>query len=100
VWVPENFRSVAELDRFLLPRAVVRGYPIEWKVPDAAIRSPDDFIVIQQPMDAPAPEGAIGSRIDLTSRHTAQQLLDMAAGNVKKHLFCREWVVPAASIHE
>ena len=100
VWVPENFRSVAELDRFLLPRAVVRGYPIEWKMPDPAIRSPDDFIVIQQPMDAPAPEGAIGSRIDLTSRHTTQQLLDMAAGNVKKHLFCREWVVPAASIHE
>ena len=98
VWAPEKFRSVAETHRFLLPHAVVRGYPAGGKVPDAAIRGPDDFMVIQQPLDAPAPAGAIGSRINITSRHKAWQIWEMATGSVKKHLFSREWVVPAGSL--
>ncbi|MFO7599512.1 MAG: glycosyl transferase family 39 [Candidatus Desulfacyla sp.] len=93
VWVPENFRSVAEQYRFLLPRAVVRGYPAALKMPHAGIRGPDDFVVIRRPLDAPAPESAIGSRIHLTSRHTARQIWEMATGSVQKHLFAREWVV-------
>ena len=97
VWAPEKFRSVAETHRFLLPRAVVRGYPAGGKVPDAPIRGPNDFMVIQQPLHAPAPAGAIGSRIDITSRHKAWQIWEMATGSVQKHLFAREWVVPAGS---
>jgi len=97
VWTPENFRSVAEGHRFLLPRSEVRGYPADKKAPPASVCGPDDFIVIQQPLHAPSPAGAIGSRIDITSRHTAQQILKMATGNVTKHLFCKEWVVPAGS---
>ena len=34
VWTPEKFRSKAETHRFLLPYAVVRGYPAGGKVPD------------------------------------------------------------------
>jgi putative flippase GtrA len=98
VWAPEKFRSKAETHRFLLPHAVVRGYPAGGKVPDVPIRGPHDLMVIQQPLDAPAPEGAIGSRIDITSRHKAWQIREMATGNVKKHLFAREWVVPAGSL--
>jgi len=97
VWAPEKFRSVAETHRFLLPRAVVRGYPAGGKAPDAPIRGPNDFMVIQQPLHAPAPAGAIGSRIDITSRHKAWQIWEMATGSVQKHLFAREWVVPAGS---
>jgi len=97
VWAPEKFRSVAETHRFLLPHAVVRGYPAGGKAPDAPIRGPNDFMVIQQPLHAPAPAGAIGSRIDITSRHKAWQIWEMATGSVQKHLFAREWVVPAGS---
>ncbi len=95
VWTPEKFRSKAETHRFLLPHAVVKGYPAGGKLPDAPIRGPDDLMVIQLPLDAPAPAGAIGSRIDITSRHKAWQVWEMAAGKVKKHLFAREYVVPA-----
>ena len=98
VWAPEKFRSVAETHRFLLPHAVVRGYPTGGRVPEAPIRGPDDLMVIQQPLDEPAPAGAIGSRIDITSRHKAWQIWEMATGSVKKHLFAREWVVPAGSL--
>jgi len=55
-------------------------------------------MVVQRPLDAPAPAGAMGSRIDITSRHKAWQIWEMATGNVKKHLFAREWVVPAGSL--
>jgi hypothetical protein len=98
VWVPENFRSVAELYRFLLPHAEVHGYPADSKMPDASIPGADDFVVIQRPLDAPAPAGAVGSRIHLTSRHTARQIWEMATGSVQKHLFSREWVVTAVSL--
>ena len=97
VWVPEKFRSKAETHRFLLPHAVVRGYPAGGKVPDAPSRGPHDLMVVQQPLDAPAPAGAIGSRINITSRHKAWQIWEMATGSVQKHLFAREWVVPAGS---
>jgi len=98
VWVPENFRSVAESHRFLLPRAVVRGFPVEWKIPDAALCGPEDFVIVQRPLDAPAPIGAIGNRMDLTSRHKAWQIWEMATGKVKKHLFKKEYVVPVGSL--
>ncbi len=94
VWTPEKFRSKAETHRFLLPYAVVRGYPAGGKAPDAPIRGPHDLMVIQQQIDAPAPPGAIGSRINITSRHKAWQIWEMAAGSVKKHLFSREWIAP------
>jgi len=98
VWAPEKFRSKAETHRFLLPLAVVRGYPSGEKVPDAPVRGPDDLMVVQRPLGASAPAGAMGSRIDITSRHKAWQIWEMATGNVKKHLFAREWVVPAGSL--
>ncbi len=98
VWVPENFRSVAECHRFLLPQSEVRGYPAGLKAPDAAVLGPDDFVVILQPIDAPPPAGAVGSRIEITGRHKAWQIWEMAAGKVKKHLFAREWIVPAGSL--
>jgi hypothetical protein len=98
VWAPEKFRSKAETHRFLLPQAVVRGYPAGGNVPDAPIRGPHDLMVIQLPLDAPAPTGAMGSRINITSRHKAWQIWEMATGSVKKHLFAREYVVPAGPL--
>ena len=98
VWAPEKFRSKAETHRFLLPHAVVRGYPAGTKLPDSPTRGPNDLMVIQRPIDSPPPEGAIGSRIDITSRHKAWQIREMATGKVKKHLFAREWLVPADSV--
>ncbi len=98
VWVPEKFRSKAETHRFLLPRAMVRGYPAGSEVPDAPIRGPHDLMVVQLPLDSPAPSEAIGHRIDITSRHKAWQIWEMATGSVKKHLFAREYVVPAGPL--
>lgn len=98
VWVPENFRSVAELERFLLPGADIRGYPSAQGRPTGTAIGPDDFAVITLPLRDPPPVGALASRIDLTSRHTPEQIWDMVGGRVSEHLFCRRWVVPVSSL--
>jgi putative flippase GtrA len=94
VWVPENFRSTAELERFLLPGAVVQGFP-QGAEPPADRVGPNDLMVVELPLEAPEPRGAIGSRIELTSRHTPEQLWAMALGHVQEHLFRRAWLVSA-----
>lgn len=94
VWVPENFRSVAELHRFLLPDSTVLGYSSTLATPPIEQVAVGDYRVLVLPLSAAQPSGAIGMRIEMTSRHTAQQIWQMATGHVQEHLFCREWIVP------
>ena len=98
VWVPEDFRSVAENDRFLLPGAQVRGFPAGSGAKKPAEAGIGDFVVVTLPLGASEPVGAVCSRIDLTGRHTPEQLRAMLSGEVARHLFCRRWVVPAANL--
>ncbi|NDC54438.1 MAG: glycosyl transferase family 39 [Planctomycetia bacterium] len=91
VHVPQNFRGGAERNSFLLPGALIRGYPEQQPGPGAL--GVDDLVVVVTPFGAPAPPGAIASRIELTSRHTPRQLLDMAAGRLAENIFCSEWLV-------
>lgn len=98
VWVPETWRASAEMHRFLLPGAEIHGYPAGEGLPAEARATPGSLAVVVQSMDAPLPQGAIASRIELAGRHTAQQILEMATGQVQKHLFRREWLVPVESL--
>ncbi len=95
VWAPENFRAGEEIYRFVLPGAVIRGYPLSAGGPAPEKLSGDDLVVVVRELDASAPPGAIGSRIDLKGRHTFEQVLAMLRGNVRENLFSREWLVPA-----
>lgn len=94
VWAPENFRAGEELYRFVLPGATVRGYPLSAGGPASEEGGSDDLAVVVRDLSAPAPPGAIGSRIDLKGRHTSEQVLAMLRGDVCKNLFSREWLVP------
>ena len=94
VWAPENFRSVAEQERFLLPGAEVVGFPMDGPTPEAA--STGDLLILTRTISAAAPPGAVSSRVDITSRHTARQIWEMATGRVEEHLFCRHWLVPVS----
>jgi len=95
VHVPQNFRAAAERNTFLLPGAVIRGYADEEQERGPATVAPGELVVVVRPFRAPAPEGAIAGRIEITSRHTSRQLLDMATGRLAENLFCREWLVRA-----
>lgn len=93
VHVPQNFRASAERMSFVLPGAIIRGYPDEQDGPTDV--GPDDLVVVVRPFAAAAPPEALGSRVELTSRHTPRQLAAMASGRFAEILVCREWLLPA-----
>jgi len=93
VHVPENFRAAAERMGFLLPGAVIRGYPAEREEHGPMDVGPDELVVVVLPFAAPEPPGAIGGRIELSGRHTPRQLWEMATGRLAETLFRREWLV-------
>jgi hypothetical protein len=93
VHVPQNFRAAAERNTFLLPGAVIRGYAEQDQEHGPTNVAADDLVVVVRPFRAPAPKNVIASRIELTSRHTPRQLLDMATGRLAENLFCREWLL-------
>jgi 4-amino-4-deoxy-L-arabinose transferase-like glycosyltransferase len=98
VWVPHNFNGGFEQHRFVLPGAEVRGYRTETGLPPASDRGPDDLAIEWTSLDAAPPAGSIGSRIDMSSRHSGRQLREMATGKVREHLFRREWLVAAPGV--
>jgi hypothetical protein len=93
VWAPQNFRAAAEIHSFLLPGSIIRGYPATADGPDPALVGEGDLVVLVRPLGRAAPPGAIGSRLDLATRHTVGQLREMLAGRVAEHLFVRAWLV-------
>jgi hypothetical protein len=96
VWVPENFRSVAEIHRMLLPKSEVLGFPVADRVPAADRVRAGDWISVVGAIDAPEPAGAVASRIQMASRHTGEQILQMFTGKAREQLFHREWIIPLA----
>ena len=96
VWVPENFRSVAEIHRMLLPKSEVLGFPLADRVPAADRVRAGDWISVVGAIDAPEPAGAVASRIQMASRHTGEQILQMFTGKAREQLFHREWIIPLA----
>ena len=95
VWVPCDFRAVDEGYRFLLPGADIHGYledrsaTIDW----LASRYP--LFAIRLPFAATGTTGfqLIGQRLELRSRLSSRELLDMLRGKVFDQLFVREMLV-------
>jgi 4-amino-4-deoxy-L-arabinose transferase-like glycosyltransferase len=95
VWVPCNFRAVDEGYRFLLPGADVHGYRDVGGVTLDSLDSRYAMFAIRLPFPAKETTGlrVIGERLELRSRHTGRELLDMLKGNVFNQLFVRELLV-------
>jgi 4-amino-4-deoxy-L-arabinose transferase-like glycosyltransferase len=99
VWVPTNFAAREEGHRFLLPGADVRGYPLGSNTTDAALAAEYPLFAIRVPMDAPeiAVGKVLGQRLDIVTRQTSAQLVEMLRGKVFEYLFVREVLVDATS---
>jgi 4-amino-4-deoxy-L-arabinose transferase-like glycosyltransferase len=97
VWVPINFAAREEGHRFLLPGADVRGYPLDTSLTVADLASRYPLFAIRLPMDAAdVTDGhVLGQRLDIGTRHTREQIIDMLRGNVFQHLFVKEVLVEA-----
>jgi hypothetical protein len=99
VWVPVNFVAREESHRFLLPGVDVRGYPLGANLTAADLAAHYPLFAIRVPMHAnDISDGRIiGERIDIATRQTAEQIIDMLRGNVFEHLFVKELLVEAGA---
>ena len=97
--MPVNFIAREEGHRFLLPGADVRGYPLEANLTAADLASHYPLFAIRVPMHATDVTGGrvIGQRIDIATRHTSAQIIDMLRGNVFEHLFVKELLMESTS---
>jgi 4-amino-4-deoxy-L-arabinose transferase-like glycosyltransferase len=98
VWVPINFIAREEGHRFLLPGADVRGYPLEPGLTAAELSAQYPLFAIRLPLDAPPVINGkvVGERLDIATRHTRDQIIEMLRGRVFEHLFVKEILVEAA----
>jgi len=97
VWVPVNFKAKEEGYVFLLPGARVHPYTFDPKLSAAVLSARYPLCAVRLPMNDAAPAGAriIGRRLDLGSRHTSKQIIEMLKGKVFEHLFLKELLVEA-----
>jgi hypothetical protein len=60
------------------------------------------LIAVRAPIDGTAVGGGrvLGERLDIATRQTPEQILDMLRGNVLEHLFVREVLVEPGEVHE
>jgi hypothetical protein len=95
VWVPINFAAKEEGHRFLLPGADVRGYPYEPDLTVAGLTARYPLFAIRVPIHSTHIAGGrvLGERLDIATRHTPGQIVDMLSGNVFEHLFVKEFLV-------
>lgn len=95
VWVPTNFVAREEGHRFLLPGAELRGYPLGANLSAAELAAQYPVFAIRVPMEAPevATGAVLGQRLDIATRHTSDQLVEMLRGKVFEYLFVKEVLV-------
>jgi hypothetical protein len=100
VWVPTNFVAKEEGHRFLLPGADVRGYSDDPGLTTADLAARYPLFAVSLPMNAATTvaEGRIvGQRLDIRTRHTTGEIVDMLRGRVYENLFVTEVLVETAS---
>ena len=95
VWVPTNFAAREEGHRFLLPGAEVRGYPLDSNLTAADLATRYPIFAVRVPMSAPnvGVGRVLGERLDIATRHTSAQIVEMLGGKVFEYLFVREFLI-------
>jgi hypothetical protein len=54
------------------------------------------LFAVRLPLDAPVTSGRVlGERLDIATRHTPEQIMEMLRGRVFEHLFVKEVLVEA-----
>ena len=95
VGVPVNFNAKEEGYRFFLPGADVRGYQFDPALTVDDLGPRFQIFAMRLPMSAPDPEGVniLGRRVDIGSRHSPAQIMEILRGNVFEHLFLKELLI-------
>ena len=97
VWVPCNFRAKDEGYRFLLPGADIHGYREGSNQTLTALSTRYPLFAIRLPFEDTGFAGykVIGQRLEMRSRHSSRELMEMLQGRVFELLFVKELLIEA-----
>ena len=98
VWVPSRSNGREEGYRFQLPGAHIQAYNygLHPTVTDLSAKYP--LFIVRLPLNASEsiPGNILGRRLDLSSNHTARQMIDIATGKLAEYLFVQELLIESS----
>lgn len=102
IWIPCDYRAKDEEYRLLLPGANLHGYMAKDAGSIASLSAAYPLVAVHSPLGA-APAlcdscEIVGRRMEMRARHSNEEIKEMLAGQIGKHLFVEEYLIstPAA----
>ena len=102
VWVPCDYRAKDEEYRLLLPGAKLHGYLAKDAADISGLTASYPLVAVHSPLGV-APTlcescQIVGQRMEMRARHSNEEIAEMLAGKIGKHLFVNEYLIatPAA----
>jgi 4-amino-4-deoxy-L-arabinose transferase-like glycosyltransferase len=102
VWIPCDYRAKDEEYRLLLPSAKLHGYLAKDAADINGLTARYPLVAVHSPLGvAPALCEScqiVGQRMEMRARHSSEEIAEMLAGQIGKHLFVNEYLIatPAA----
>ena len=102
VWIPCDYRAKDEEYRLLLPGAKLHGYLAKDAADINGLTAGYPMVAVHSPLGI-APTlcescQIVGQRMEMRARHSNEEIAEMLAGQIGKHLFVNEYLIatPAA----
>ncbi|BDT79265.1 ArnT family glycosyltransferase [Polynucleobacter yangtzensis] len=102
VWIPCDYRAKDEEYRLLLPGAKLHGYLAKDAADIGGLTANYPLVAVHSPLGV-APTlcescQIVGQRMEMRARHSNEEIAEMLAGQIGKHLFVNEYLIatPAA----
>ena len=102
VWIPCDYRAKDEEYRLLLPGSKLHGYLAKDAADINGLTASYPLVAVHSPLGV-APTlcescQIVGQRMEMRARHSNEEIAEMLAGQIGKHLFVNEYLIatPAA----
>jgi 4-amino-4-deoxy-L-arabinose transferase-like glycosyltransferase len=97
VWVPCDYRAKDEEYRLLLPGSKLHGYLAKDAADINGLTASYPLVAVHSPLGV-APTlcescQIIGQRMEMRARHSNEEIAEMLAGQIGKHLFVNEYLI-------
>ena len=97
VWIPCDFRAKDEEYRLLLPGVKLHGYLAKDAGNISGLTKAYPLVAVHAPLSG-TPElcetcQVIGKRLEMRARHSNEEIQEMLAGQIGKHLFVTEYLI-------
>lgn len=102
VWIPCDYRAKDEEYRLLMPGAKLHGYLAKDAGDVNGLTASYPLVAVQSPLGV-APVicescQIVGQRMEMRARHSNEEIAEMLAGQIGKHLFVNEYLISTPAV--